>query len=133
MGAIENKQRTKDAYAAFGVGDAEGALSFIGEKVRWNVRGHNALSGAHTGKAAVAELWAGLAAKGFRTEPHEFIAEGDRVIVLTTAHLDGETVETVDVLDFDADGMVIAFDTIGSDAALDRAFAAGSESASPAS
>ena len=37
-----------------------------------------------------------------RTEPHDFIADGDKVIVLTTIHLHGEAVESADILTYKA-------------------------------
>ena len=53
----------------------------------------NALTGTNNGKQAVSGLWGEFGSKDFRTEPHDFIADGDKVVVLTTIHLDGETVE----------------------------------------
>ena len=65
----------------------------IDDSVEWTVRGDNALTGTYNGKQAVGELWAQFGSKDFRTEPHDFIADGDKVVVLTTIHLEGETVE----------------------------------------
>jgi hypothetical protein len=55
--------------------------------------GDNALTGTYNGKQAVGELWGKLGSKEFSVEPHDFIAEGDKVVVLTTNHLEGETIE----------------------------------------
>lgn len=123
MGAQENKQTAQAAYAAFNSGDAEGAMANIDESIAWTVRGDNALTGTHTGKQAVGELWGKFMEAGFRGAPHDFIAEGDKVIVLTTVQLGGETNESVDVLTYNGAGHLIAFDTIGDEAAANRVFA----------
>src|ERR1700691_4783951 len=123
MSAQENKQTAQAAYAAFGKGDAEGAMSNIDDSIQWTVRGDNALTETHSGKQAVGELWAKLVNTGFRTDPHEFLADGNKVVVLTTAHLDGETVESADVLTYDNAGKLVAFDTLGDPKATNRVFA----------
>lgn len=123
MGAQENKQTAQAAYAAFGKGDAEGAMRNIDDSIEWTVRGDNALTGTHRGKQAVGELWAKLVNTGFRTDPHEFLADGDKVVVLTTAHLDGDTVESADVLVYNDAGKLVAFDTLGDPKATNRVFA----------
>jgi ketosteroid isomerase-like protein len=123
MGAQENKQAAQDAYAAFGTGDAEGAMRNIDDSVAWTVRGDNALTGTHNGKQAVGELWAQFGSKDFRTEPHDFIAEGDKVIVLTTIHLEGEAVESADILTYSGSGKLVAFDTRADAKVPDRVFA----------
>ncbi len=123
MGAQENKQSAQDAYAAFSSGDAEGAMRNIDDSIEWTVRGDNALAGTHRGKQEVGELWGKLVSKNFRTEPHDFIAEGDKVVVLATVELDGDTVESADVLTYDGDGKLVAFDTLEDAAVLNRVFA----------
>jgi uncharacterized protein len=123
MGAQENKQTAQEAYAAFSSGDAEGAMRSIDDSIEWKVRGDNALTGTYRGKQAVGELWGKFLAKDFRTAPHDFIADGDKVVVLTTVHLEGETVESADVLAYDANGKLIAFETVGETHVADRVFA----------
>jgi ketosteroid isomerase-like protein len=123
MAAQENKQTAQDAYAAFSSGDAEGAMRDIDDSIEWTVRGDNALSGTYTGKQAVGELWGKLASKSFSTHPHDFIAEGDKVIVLATVELEGETVENADVLTYNSDGKLVAFDTLGDETVPNRVFA----------
>ena len=59
----------------------------------------------------------------FRSEPHDFVAEGDKVVVLTTVHLEGEVVESADVLTYNADGKLVAFDTLGAATVGNRVFA----------
>lgn len=122
MGSQENKQTAQDAYAAFGRGDAEGAMRDIDDSIEWTVRGNNALTGVHKGKQAVGELWGKFLSKEFSTAPHDFIADGDKVVVLTTVHLEGETTEGADVLTY-RDGKLVSFDTIGDTRVADRVFA----------
>jgi ketosteroid isomerase-like protein len=124
MSSQENKQIAQAAYAAFSKGDAEGAMRNIDDGIEWTARGDNALTGTYKGKQAVGELWGKLVSKGFRTEPHDFLADGDKVVVLTTAHLDGDTVESADVLTYNAAGKLIAFDTLGDPTLTNRVFAA---------
>ena len=123
MSAHENKQAAQDAYAAFGKGDAEGAMRNMDDSVAWTVRGDNALTGSYDGKQAVGELWAQFGSKDFRTEPHDFIAEGDKVVVLTTVHLEGETIESADILTYSGGGKLVAFDTRADAKVADRVFA----------
>jgi uncharacterized protein len=123
MGAHENKQTAQAAYEAFGKGDAEAAMRNIDESVEWTVRGDNALTGTYNGKQAVTGLWGEFASKNFRTEPHDFIADGDKVVVLTTVHLEGETVESADILTYSDGGRLVAFDTRADAQLVDRVFA----------
>jgi hypothetical protein len=51
------------------------------------------------------------------------VADGDKVVVLTTAYLDGEGVESADVLTYDGNGQLVAFDTLGEEALANRVFA----------
>lgn len=123
MGAQENKQAARDAYAAFSSGDAEGAMRDIDDSIEWIVRGDNALTGTYNGKQAVGELWGKFMSKDFRTEPRDFVAEGDKVIVITTVHLEGETIESADVLTYNGSGMLVEFDTLADEAVPNRVFA----------
>jgi uncharacterized protein len=123
MGAQENKQAAQEAYAAFSNSDAEGAMRNIDDSIEWKVRGDNTLTGTYSGKQAVGELWGKLLSKDLRTAPHDFIADGDKVVVLTTVHLEGETVEAADLLTYNANGKVVAFETLGETHLADRAFA----------
>jgi ketosteroid isomerase-like protein len=123
MGAQENKQTAQAAYAAFSRGDAEGAMRNIDDSIEWTVRGDSTLTGTHKGKQAVGELWGKFMSRDFRTEPHDFVADGEKVVVLTTVHLDGEAVESADVLTYNGDGKLIAFDTLGDETVMNRVFA----------
>ncbi|MGN6586674.1 MAG: nuclear transport factor 2 family protein [Solirubrobacterales bacterium] len=123
MSADQNKATTEAAYRAFSEGDAVGAMANMDEGVTWTVRGDNSLSGTYRGKEEIGGLWAKLAEKGVKTEPHDFVADGDKVVVLTTASLDGESNEFADVLTFNDEGKLIAFEQLGDPAVGNRVFA----------
>jgi ketosteroid isomerase-like protein len=123
MGVQENKQTAQAAYAAFARGDAEAAMQNIDDSIEWTARGDNTLAGTYKGKEQVGELWGKLMSKDFRTEPHDFIAEGDKVVVLTTVTVEGESDESANVLTYNSDGKLIAFDTLGNDMIADRVYA----------
>jgi len=123
MNAQQNKQAAQNAYAAFGNKDAEGAMRDIDDSIAWTQGGDNALTGTHDGKQAVGELWGKLMSKDFRTTPHDFVADGDKVVVLTTRELGGEATEGADVLTFNDDGKLITFEALGDTAQTDRVFA----------
>jgi ketosteroid isomerase-like protein len=123
MGAEENKQATEAAYRAFIAGDAEGAMSNMDDAIVWTTGGNNALTGTYTGKQAVGEMWGQLASKQFSTAPHDFVADGDKVVVLTTVTLEGESWEDADVLSFNGDGALVAFEALGDPTVSDRVFA----------
>ncbi|MGN6254787.1 MAG: nuclear transport factor 2 family protein [Solirubrobacterales bacterium] len=122
MGAQENKQTAEAAYRAFNEGDAAGAMENIDDSVVWTARGDSSLTGTYEGKQAVGELWAKLGEKGLKTEPHDFVAEGDKVVVLTTVTLDGETAEAADVLTYNPEGRLVAFDQVGDPSMANRLF-----------
>jgi ketosteroid isomerase-like protein len=122
MGAQENKQASEDAYRAFSSGDAEGAMQNIDDSVEWTVRGDNALTGTYRGKEQVGELWGKFLSKNLSTKPHDFVADGDKVVILTTVTLDGETAESADVSTYNADGKLVAFDTLADTTIINRAF-----------
>jgi uncharacterized protein len=123
MGAQENKQAAEEAYRAFSSGDAEGAMKNIDDSIEWTVRGDNALTGTYKGKQEVGELWGKFLSKDFRNDPHDFVADGDKVVVLTTVTLEGETNEDADILTYNADGKLVAFDTLGDATVGNRVFA----------
>jgi ketosteroid isomerase-like protein len=123
MGAAENKQTAREAYAAFSRGDAEGAMRNIDDSIEWTAGGDNALTGTYQGKQAVGELWGKLASKDFRTAPHDFLADGDKVVVLATISIEGESIESADVLTYNAAGKLVAFETFGDTRLADRVFA----------
>ena len=123
MSADENRATAEAAYRAFGEGDTAAAMENMDEGVVWTSRGDNSLTGTYRGKQEVGELWAKLGEKGLRTKPHDFIADGDKVVVLTTVMLDGESGESADVLTYNGDGRLIGFEQIGDPAVGNRVFA----------
>lgn len=123
MNAQENKQTAQAAYAAFSSGDAEAAMRDIDDSISWTVRGKNALTGSYKGKQAVGELWGKFLGAGLRTAPHEFIAEDEKVVVLTTVTLDGDSVESADVLTYNPAGKLVGFDTLGDPTIANKVFA----------
>jgi ketosteroid isomerase-like protein len=123
MGAQENKQTAEVAYRAFAAGDAEGAMQNIDDSIVWTARGDSALTGTYNGKQEVGELWGQLAGKSFSSAPHDWVADGDKVVVLTSVTLEGETTEAADVLTYNAEGKLIAFDTLGDPTVANRVFA----------
>jgi uncharacterized protein len=122
MSAQANKETAEAAYSAFANGDAAGAMENMDDGVVWTARGDNALSGSYQGKEAVAGLWAKLAEKGLKTEPHDFIADGDKVVVLTSVTLDGRSDEDADVLTYNGEGKLVAFDSFGDPAIANSVF-----------
>jgi len=123
MSTESNKQAAKDGYENFGKGDAEAAMAQISGTVVWVVGGDSALTGTYNGKEELGGLWGKLAEKGFQTRPDEFLAEGDKVMVMTTVSVAGEEDRTVDVLSYDSDGQLVRFESFGGDALLDKVFA----------
>jgi uncharacterized protein len=123
MGVEENKQVAEAAYRAFSAGDAAAAMQNMDDSIVWTARGDNALSGTYNGKQEVGELWGRLVGQEFSTAPHDFIADGDKVVVLTTVTLAGESVESADVLSYNAEGKLVAFDTLGDPTNANRVFA----------
>jgi uncharacterized protein len=122
MSAQANKETAEAAYRAFADGDAAAAMENMDDGVVWTARGDSALSGTYTGKEEVAVLWAKLGEKGLKTEPHDFIAEEDKVVVLTTVTLDGQSSEAADILTYDGEGKLVAFEQVGDPTAANNAF-----------
>jgi ketosteroid isomerase-like protein len=122
MSAQANKESAEAAYRAFADGDAAGAMEGISDVVVWTARGDSSLSGTYKGKEEVAILWAKLGEKGLKTEPHDFIADGDKVVVLTTFTLDGQSDEAADVLTYNAEGKLITFEQLGDPAIVNSVF-----------
>ena len=122
MEATLNKQAAINGYEAFGAMDPEAAMKDISDAVEWVVKGDNALTGTYRGKGEVGELWMKIVGKGFRTTPTEFIAEGDKVVVLCDVELDGEQSQSADVLSYDSNGKLIRFETFGEEEILNRVF-----------
>jgi uncharacterized protein len=85
MGVQENVQIVKDAYAAFGRGDIPGLLASFAEDIEWTTPGEGLpLAGTYRGHAAVGNFFQKVSEVMELSywEPREFVAEGDRVLVV---------------------------------------------------
>lgn len=84
MSTETNVQTVKDFFAAIGRGDREGLLAVAAEDIEWIIPGEDwPLAGAHRGRAGLADLL--QKASELETsfpEPLEYVAQGDRVMVV---------------------------------------------------
>ncbi len=122
MSAQDNKQTAQQGYEAFGRGDTDGAMATIADTVEWIVPGDNALTGVYSGKDEVGGLWARIGEKGFRTQPEEFLADGEKVVVVTTYSIGNDQSRVVDVATYDASGKLARFEAFGGETLFDRHF-----------
>jgi len=84
MSTEKNVQTVKDFFAAIGRGDRAALLTLVAEDIEWIIPGEDwPLAGTHRGHAGLAALLE-TASKSIETstEPREFIAQGDRVVVV---------------------------------------------------
>ena len=84
MSIEKNIQTVKDFFAAIGRGDREALLALVAEDIEWIIPGEAwPLAGTHRGHAGLANLL-GTASKSIETstEPREFVAQGDRILVV---------------------------------------------------
>jgi ketosteroid isomerase-like protein len=84
MSIEKNIQTVKDFFAAMGRGDSAGLLALVAEDVEWIVPGDDwPLAGMYRGRAGLADLLK-MASGSMETstEPREFVAQGDRVMVV---------------------------------------------------
>ena len=85
MSIQKNVQIVKDFFAAMGSGDKQGLLALTAEDIEWIISGEDwALAGTHRGHAGLADLLQ-KASKNMETsfpKPPEFVAQGDRVLVV---------------------------------------------------
>jgi hypothetical protein len=84
MSIEKNIQTVKDFFAAIGRGDREALLALVAEDIEWIIPGEDwPLAGTRHGHAGLADLLE-TASKTIETstEPREFIAQGDRVLVV---------------------------------------------------
>jgi uncharacterized protein len=85
MSTQENVQIVKDFFAALGRGDKQGLLALSAEDIEWIIPGEDwPLAGTHRGHAGLADLLQ-KASETLETsypEPPEFVAQGDRVLVV---------------------------------------------------
>ncbi|MBE2991052.1 nuclear transport factor 2 family protein [Sphingomonas sp. CFBP 13603] len=84
MGTEKNVQTVKDFFAAIGRGDKKGLLALVAEDIEWIIPGKDwPLAGTYRGHAGLSDLLE-TAARSIETstEPREFVAQGDRVLVV---------------------------------------------------
>ncbi len=84
MGTEKNVQTVRDFFAAIGRGDTKGLLALVAEDIAWIIPGRDwPLAGTYRGHAGLADLLE-TAARSIETstEPREFVAQGDRVLVV---------------------------------------------------
>ena len=84
MSTDKNLQTVKDFFAAIGRADREALLALVAEDIEWIIPGEDwPLAGTRHGRAGLADLLE-TASKTMETstEPREFIAQGDRVLVV---------------------------------------------------
>ena len=87
MSIAKNIQTVKDFFAAIGHGDREALLALVAEDIEWIIPGEDwPLAGTRHGHAGLADLLE-TASKSMETstEPREFVAQGDRVLVVGVA------------------------------------------------
>jgi hypothetical protein len=85
MSTQENVQIVKDLFAAMGRGDKQGLLALSAEDIEWIIPGENwPLAGTHRRHAGLADLLqkASEMLEISYPEPPEFVAQGDRVLVV---------------------------------------------------
>jgi ketosteroid isomerase-like protein len=88
MSTQENVQVVKDFFAAMGHGDKRALLALSTEDIEWIIPGENwPLAGTHRGHAGLAHLLrkASDTVETSYPEPPEFVAQGDRVLVVGSA------------------------------------------------
>jgi uncharacterized protein len=84
MNAGKNVQTVKDFFVAIGRGDREGLLALVADDIEWIIPGKDwPLAGTHRGHAGLADLLE-TASRTLETstELREFVAQGDRVLVV---------------------------------------------------
>jgi uncharacterized protein len=132
MEDAQNTRVVQDAYTAFERGDIPGILAALDDNVIWKpVMGagaHVPTAGERRGKIAVGEFFKilGVTVDFERFEPAEFIAQGDKVVVLghyaakTPA---GKRFVSDWVMVFTLrNGKVVSFQEFTDSAAIDRAY-----------
>ena len=85
MSVENNVQVVKDFFAAIGSADKQRLLALVAEDIEWIIPGEDwPLAGTHRGHAGVNNLLqkANETVETSYPEPPEFIAQGDRVLVV---------------------------------------------------
>ncbi len=88
MSIEKNVQIVKDFFAAVGRGDKKGLLALVAEDIEWIIPGEDwPLAGTHRGHAGVEKVRQKASEEIETTypKPPEFVAQGDRVLVVGVA------------------------------------------------
>jgi hypothetical protein len=88
MSVEKNVQVVKDFLAAIGSGNTQRVLALVAEDIEWIVPGENwPLAGTHRGHAGLAHVLqrASQEIEMIYPKPPEFVAQGDRVLVIGVA------------------------------------------------
>jgi ketosteroid isomerase-like protein len=88
MSIEANVQVVKDFFAAMGGGDKQRPLALVAEDIEWIIPGEDwALAGTHRGHAGLADVRQKASEEIEMTypKPPEFVAQGDRVLVVGAA------------------------------------------------
>ena len=88
MSIEKNVQIVKDFFAAIGSGDKQRVLALVAEDIEWIVPGEDwPLAGTHRGHAGLADVLKKASEEIETTypKPPEFVAQGDRVLVVGVA------------------------------------------------
>ena len=84
----ENVQVVKNFFAAIGSGDKQALLALVDEGIEWIIPGEDwPLAGTHRGHAGVASVLRKAVEEIETTypKPPEFVAQGDRILVVGVA------------------------------------------------
>ena len=84
MSTQDNTRIVKEFFAAVGRGDRQGLLALAAEDIEWIIPGEDwPLAGTYRGHAGLADLLETASKKmETSTEPREYVAQGDRVLVI---------------------------------------------------
>ena len=88
MSIEENVRIVKDFFGAMGRGDKQGLLALSAEDMEWIIPGEDwPLAGTHRGRAELSALLQTASEEVEMTypKPPEFVAQGDRVLVVGVA------------------------------------------------
>lgn len=88
MSIQENVQIVKDFFAAMSSRDKQGLLALVAKDIEWIIPGEDwPLAGTHRGHAGLADVIqkANETVETSYPEPPEFVAQGDRVMVVGVA------------------------------------------------
>ena len=88
MSIEKNVQVVKDFFAAISSGDKQRVLALVAEDIEWIVPGEDwPLAGTHRGHAGIADVLQKASEEVETTypAPPEFVAQGDRVLVIGVA------------------------------------------------